>query len=82
MKAEEAYSIKVASDIYVAELLALFAISTLLPSSGKINLAAAHGFFPSLCVGDWGGKDFKDILGYMDEAVARHKVAENFAICA
>ena len=36
--------------------------------------------FASQCVGDWGGKDFKDILGYMDEAVARHKVAENFAI--
>jgi dipeptidyl aminopeptidase/acylaminoacyl peptidase len=36
--------------------------------------------FAAQCVGDWGGKDFKDILDFMDAAVARHKVEENFAI--
>ena len=36
--------------------------------------------FASQCVGDWGGKDFKDILAFMDAAVKMHKVDENFAI--
>ncbi len=36
--------------------------------------------FASQCVGDWGGEDFKDILAFMDAAVSRHGIAENFAI--
>jgi dipeptidyl aminopeptidase/acylaminoacyl peptidase len=36
--------------------------------------------FAAECVGDWGGKDFSDILAFMDAAVSRYRVEENFAI--
>ncbi len=36
--------------------------------------------FASQCVGDWGGKDFLDIVAYMDAAKSKYKLSENFAI--
>lgn len=36
--------------------------------------------FARACVGDWGGKDFEDLLGFMDEVMSRYSLKDNFAI--
>ena len=36
--------------------------------------------FASQVAGDWGGKDFEDILSFMEEAKKRFDISENFAI--
>lgn len=36
--------------------------------------------FSKACVGDWGGKDLEDLIGFMDEAMKRYSLKDNFAI--
>lgn len=36
--------------------------------------------FAKAVVGDWGGKDFEDLLGFMDEVMEKFSVKDNFAI--
>ncbi len=36
--------------------------------------------FARQCVGDWGGKDFEDIISFMDAAIQKYGLEDNFAI--
>lgn len=36
--------------------------------------------FAKGCIGDWGGEDFKDILGFMDKAIKEYDLSGNFGI--
>lgn len=36
--------------------------------------------FAKGCIGDWGGKDLKDIFGFMDAAIKKFEIKDNFSI--